>query len=188
MRLAYADPPYPGKAHLYPEKTEVDHAALIAQLCQYDGWALSTDSLSLRYVLGLCPPSVGIAAWVKTNAPPFNADGIGAVRSWEPVIYSPARATDNRPDRVRDVLHARINNGRQFPGLTGTKPEGFAEWIFGLLEADVDDTFDDVFPGTGRIGAAWRAWSAQPSLIGAALGGRRAGEHKRPGWQEIAWG
>ena len=25
MRFAYADPPYPGMAHRYPENTEVDH-------------------------------------------------------------------------------------------------------------------------------------------------------------------
>lgn len=47
--FAYADPPYPGKAHLYPECTEVDHVALIAGLVEGypDGWALSTDSRSL---------------------------------------------------------------------------------------------------------------------------------------------
>jgi hypothetical protein len=28
MRLAYADPPYPGKAHLYPENSEVDHTVM----------------------------------------------------------------------------------------------------------------------------------------------------------------
>lgn len=32
MIFAYADPPYVACAHLYPEKTEVDHAALIARL------------------------------------------------------------------------------------------------------------------------------------------------------------
>ena len=32
MHFAYADPPYPGKANLYPEKTEIDHASLIDRL------------------------------------------------------------------------------------------------------------------------------------------------------------
>jgi hypothetical protein len=42
MKFAIADPPYVGCAHLYPEKTEVDHAALIARLeLEYpDGWLL----------------------------------------------------------------------------------------------------------------------------------------------------
>jgi hypothetical protein len=56
VRLAYADPPYPGKAHLYPENTEVDHVELVGRLSEYDGWALSTDETNLCYVLGLCPP------------------------------------------------------------------------------------------------------------------------------------
>lgn len=46
MVFAYADPPYPGKASLYPEKTEVDHASLLQLLTENypDGWALSTSS------------------------------------------------------------------------------------------------------------------------------------------------
>lgn len=44
LRLAYADPPYPGKARLYRDHPdyggEVDHAALIVRLTEYDGWAL----------------------------------------------------------------------------------------------------------------------------------------------------
>ena len=50
LRLAYADPPYPGKAYLnrdHPDYAgEVDHAALIRRLSTYDGWALSTFSRS----------------------------------------------------------------------------------------------------------------------------------------------
>jgi len=41
LRLAYADPPYPGKAWLYRDHPdyggEVDHAALIERLAGYDG-------------------------------------------------------------------------------------------------------------------------------------------------------
>src|SRR6185437_7416920 len=48
LRLAYADPPYPGKAWMYrghPDYAgEVDHAALIRRLSTYDGWALSTSA------------------------------------------------------------------------------------------------------------------------------------------------
>src|SRR5512135_34608 len=67
LRLAYADPPYPGKAWLYRDHPdyggEVDHAALIAQLAGYDGWALSTPAEALPAMLGLCPPGVRVAAW-----------------------------------------------------------------------------------------------------------------------------
>lgn len=46
MRFAYADPPYIGCAHLYPEKREIDHDELIARLLSDypDGWALSASS------------------------------------------------------------------------------------------------------------------------------------------------
>ena len=42
MRIAYADPPYPGCAHLYADHPdyagEVDHADLLARLnAEYDG-------------------------------------------------------------------------------------------------------------------------------------------------------
>jgi len=41
MKIAYADPPYIGCAHLYPENREVDHAELIERLqSDYDGWIL----------------------------------------------------------------------------------------------------------------------------------------------------
>jgi len=47
MRLAYADPPYPGLAHYYPEKREADHPQLVSRLAAYDGWALSTSHKAL---------------------------------------------------------------------------------------------------------------------------------------------
>jgi hypothetical protein len=31
----------------------------------------------------------------------------------------------------------------------------FSRWIFDLLGAESDDTLDDLFPGTGAVGAAW---------------------------------
>src|SRR6266508_1600473 len=67
LRLAYADPPYPGNAWLYrshPDYAgEVDHAALIRRLSAYDGWALSTSAAALPAVLVLCPTGVRVAAW-----------------------------------------------------------------------------------------------------------------------------
>ena len=74
LRLAYTDPPYPGKAHLYRDHPdyggEVDHAALIARLAGYDGWALSISAEALPAVLGLCPPGVRVAAWHRASGRP----------------------------------------------------------------------------------------------------------------------
>ncbi len=56
LRLAYADPPYPGRSARYysahPDYAgEVDHAALLAQLAEFYRWALSTsaDALPRRW-------------------------------------------------------------------------------------------------------------------------------------------
>jgi len=95
LRLAYADPPYPGKARLYRDHPdydrEVDHAALLARLAAYDGWALSTSAQALPQVLALCPPGVRIAAchrgaWPTRSRWPLHA--------WEPVIYRGGRQRD----------------------------------------------------------------------------------------------
>lgn len=163
LRLAYADPPYPGCAHLYPEKTEVDHADLIARLREYDGWALSTNENALRDVLALCPAGVRVLAWCKPNAPPFFDH---PTRSWEPVLCVPGR--DDAPTvRVRSYLEAAaptgvVNGGRAF---VGQKPQVFGEWLFRCLGAQPSDTLDDLYPGTGAIGRAWEAWQAQGSFV-----------------------
>jgi len=36
-------------------------------------------------------------------------------------------------------------------GLTGAKPEAFADWVFRGLNLKPDDEFHDLFPGTGII-------------------------------------
>jgi hypothetical protein len=66
LRLAYADPPYPGKALLYWDHPdyggEVDHTELIARLAAHDSWALPTSAEALPVVLAFCPPGVRVAA------------------------------------------------------------------------------------------------------------------------------
>ena len=69
-RLAYADPPYPGKAFYYrghPDYAgEVDHGELLSRLATYDGWALSTSTRALPQVLALAVAQdlpVRVAAW-----------------------------------------------------------------------------------------------------------------------------
>jgi hypothetical protein len=98
IRLAYADPPYPGLSRRYYEghddyAGEVDHAELIRQLSTYDGWALSTNEKSLQYVLGLCPPGVRIGAWFRGERPTRSG---GPLNAWEPVIYSGGRRDASR--------------------------------------------------------------------------------------------
>ena len=160
MRLAYADPPYPGKARLYPENREVDHAELVESLEEYDGWALSTDERSLQYVLGLCPGGVRVLAWCRKNVPPLLPNPIAA---WEPVIMRPAR---KEPVCVRSYIETDVTTGfRQRDGLTGQKSPAFCEWVIRCLGAHPTDTMDDLFPGTGVMGATWRMWQTQPPLF-----------------------
>lgn len=153
-RLAYADPPYPGRAWRYygREATyagEVDHAALIARLgAQYDGWALSTAEDALRRLLPLCPERAFIAPWVKPIGASPNTSG--RHNTWEPVIVVPARAL--KPG-VRDWLLAQPARGGGT--LPGRKPLAFAEWVFRLLGACRGDSLDDLYPGTGIMGRAF---------------------------------
>jgi len=171
LRLAYADPPYPGKAWLYrghPDYAgEVDHAALIGRLVlEYDGWALSTSAAALPAVLALCPPGVRVAAWHRGERPtpsrwPLNA--------WEPVIYRGGRPADpSRADVVEtrrvDSLVCGVSPLTTLPGrVTGTKPAAFCRWVFGLLGAAPGDTLDDLFPGSGAVTRAWAAYTADTS-------------------------
>ena len=74
IRLAYADPSYPGEGMAVSGSPdyggEVDHAALIAGLAEYDGWALSISAEALPAVL-VCPPgSPGLRLLPAASAPP----------------------------------------------------------------------------------------------------------------------
>ncbi|MCU7724578.1 hypothetical protein ODJ79_12695 [Actinoplanes sp. KI2] len=171
LRLAYADPPYPGKAWLYRDHPdyagEVEHASLIARLASYDGWALSTSAAALPAVLALCPPGVRVAAWHRGERPtpsrwPLNA--------WEPVIYSGGRPAD--PSHAEHPLAARrvdslvhgIAPMTTLPGrVVGAKPAAFCRWVFDLLGATSEDSLDDLFPGSGAVARAWAAYAGQPS-------------------------
>jgi hypothetical protein len=159
MKLAYADPPYIGQAkkHYGDEElcAEVDHRALIIQLEEYDGWALSCSSPSLQEILSYCPTTVRVASWVK----PFASfkPGVNPAYAWEPVIFSPARANERDKPTVRDWVAANITLKR---GLSGAKPFKFSMWLFDLLGAEPGDEFADLYPGTGAVSAAWEYWQA----------------------------
>lgn len=160
LRVAYADPPYPGTARKYYQhepsyRGEVDHAELLLRLQAYDGWALSTSQKALRDVLPLSPAAARVAAWVKPiGAAPATR---GPHNTWEPVIYLPARW--RRPGR-RDWLSAMPARGGGI--LPGRKPLKFCLWLFELLGMAPGDQLDDLFPGTGVVTRCWQASSPSP--------------------------
>lgn len=160
MHFAYADPPYPGKAHYYAEGQEVDHASLLEQLTAGypDGWALSTSSVALAGVLRLCPPGVRVCAWVKS---PRRTRSSGPHDAWEALLVAGGRPL--RVDVVHDVENALVYRGRYraFPGaMVGMKPPQFAEWMFRQLGASRGDRLHDLFPGSGAVTEAWLRYVA----------------------------
>lgn len=174
LRLAYADPPYPGLSAKYygdhPDFAgEVDHGQLIASLAaEYDGWALSTSAESLPAVLALCPPGVRVAAWHRGARP--NRRAMRPLSAWEPVIYFGGRVAQDLVDashlpadttpRIDSLVHVsrpRLTDPRR---VVGAKPAAFCRWLFELLGALPGDELVDVFPGSGGVARAWDAYVA----------------------------
>jgi hypothetical protein len=171
MRFAYADPPYPGNANKYPEKQEVDHKDLIERLCCDfpDGWALSTGSTNLKYVLSLCPDDVRVMVWTKGMV--FFKPNVRIAYSWEPVLVRGGRKWREGSRRdlqnwtVRDWICCNNTFGK---GLPGAKPEAFCYWLFEVLGLEPGDELVDLFPGTGILGICFenfkRSYSVQLEL------------------------
>lgn len=164
LRLAYADPPYPGKSHLYRDHPdyagEVDHAELLDRLAGYDGWALSTSASALPAVLRLCPDGVAVAAWHRGERP--HAGMVRPHNAWEPVVYSGGRAVDASRGSGRRVDSLVYGAGARLtdPGrVIGAKPAAFCRWVFDLLGAQPGDTFDDLYPGSGGVARAWQTYA-----------------------------
>lgn len=178
MRLAYADPPYPGQAkQSYGDHQdyagEVDHAALIDRLeTNYDGWALSTSEQALRDVLHLCPgkqpgtkgrlyqsfSGVRVIIWAKGGCP-FPNEGLHA---YEPVIVRGARPpAKNLRDWI--ICEPEYFQWRPRPPeyVKGQKPAPVMKWIFRWLGAEASDTLEDLFPGSGGVARTWARWSSQ---------------------------
>ena len=84
---------------------------------------------------------------------------------WEPVIFSGGRK--KRPNSlVRDWLaYNTAPRSRAKDGLIGGKPMAFCHWVFDLLGAEPGDTLDDLFPGTGAVGAAWASYMGERSPL-----------------------
>jgi hypothetical protein len=135
---------------------EVDHEELIERLdTEYDAWALSASSPSLRYIVPLLPDGVRVMAWVK----PFAAfkRNVRVAYTWEPVIVrEPSRAAGMVP--TRDFVAECITLKK---GFTGQKPERFSYWLFNVLGLRPTDEFDDLFPGSGAVTVAWEKWRAE---------------------------
>lgn len=165
LRLAIADPPYPGCAHLYRNHPdfagEVDHAALIERLqAEFHGWVLHTSSVALREIAPLIPSDARFMSWVK----PFAAfkRNVSVAYAWEPVIVKPARKpVVSKRLVMRDWIAEPITLRR---GLTGAKPEAVCHWAFELLGARPEDDLADLFPGTGAVTEAWRTWRGKFAL------------------------
>jgi len=166
MRFAYADPPYLGMgARMYghPEWDSVEtHRALIDSLCANypDGWALSATSGSLQTLLPMCPSDVRVMAWCKPWAKYL--PGLSPAFAWEPVILRGGRKIDRQTETAKDWHVGFIPLRRDKPEnfVPGMKPRSFCRWLFQCLNAHSDDTLDDLFPGSGAVGAAWAEWTA----------------------------
>lgn len=163
MIFAYADPPYPGMAHRYPERREVDHAELIGRLiAEYrDGWALSTHMPALWELLPLVPRSARVMAWVK----PFTAfrPNVGVAYAWEPVIVCGGRKRTRGQATLFDWVSATVTPSREHTVL-GKKPTKFCFWLFQVMNMQPGDELHDLFPGSGAVTKAWDAYCRQTVL------------------------
>lgn len=169
MKFAYADPPYLGLAakfygDLHPDAAEYDrpekHQELIDRLCsEFDGWALSLHTPSLREILPMCPPDVRVMAWCKSFA--SYKPGVHPAYAWEPVIIRGARKRGRHHSTIADFCLVPITVRR---GFQGAKPDKLIWWILAALNVKADDEFVDLFPGSGAVGRAWDKWRNQAEL------------------------
>jgi hypothetical protein len=164
--MAYADPPYPGLAAKYyaghrDYRGEVDHAVLLSRLeerrksGEIAGWAVSTSSAAARQILSLSPEGAKLCVWAKQVGP-----GNGNRHDfWEALVVVPGRPWRLGFSNVLIAATARGGHDR----LIGRKPLKFCAWLFDALGMRAGDGFEDLFPGTGTVLAAWREVSSMPA-------------------------
>ncbi len=169
MKTAYADPPYLGLAQefyggLHPEAALYDdpmtHKRLIERLSdEYEAWALSMASTTLRLMLPWCPEDIRIGSWVK----PFASFKLNVTHAytWEPVLFRFSRKRTREQGTWRDFIAEPITLQR---GFRGAKPEKVCFWIFEGLNLAEGDQFDDLFPGSGAVGVAYEKWRTRMSM------------------------
>lgn len=168
MRVGYADPPYPGCAHLYRDHQdyggEVDHRQLVERLeSDYDGWVLHTSVGGLRMMERehiLPEEGIRIVQWFK----PFAAfkRNVKIAYAYEPIIIKPVRnpvvpSVEVSRDWIEEAVKESITMKK---GLTGAKPERVCAWVFQIMGMQANDELDDIFPGTGAVTDAWNKWKA----------------------------
>lgn len=167
LRLAYADPPYPGLARKcyrdHPDYAgEVDHAELARRLVdEYpDGWALSTSARALPDVLEHVRAAGATDAWIASWTRGYRSTrSHRPLSTWEPVIIRggrqelPETGPTRRLDALVYVARARLTDPNR---VTGAKPAEFLWWLFDLLGARPGDELDDLFPGSGGVSRAWQ--------------------------------
>lgn len=172
MRLGYADPPYPGCAHMYKDHPdyagEVDHVALIRRLeAEFDGFVLHTNVPALAMLLPLFTAPVRVCAWVKPFAA-FKAN-VPVAYTWEPVIVKALRKPDVARSCVRPLRDHIAESITMERGLTGAKPEAVCWWAFEIAGLAARDEMVDMFPGSGAVQRAWLSWGEQRNgLFGEA--------------------
>lgn len=165
--IAYADPPYPGCAHLYRDHPdyagEIDHAHLVERLeSEFDGWVLHTSSPAIPIIAPLVAGIEGVRwmSWVKGFAA-FKRN-VSVAYAWEPVLVKAARKpVVSKRLTMRDWIECPITLRK---GLTGAKPEAVCHWAFEMVGARPDDNLHDLFPGTGAVTKAWQTWRGKFAL------------------------
>jgi hypothetical protein len=159
MKLLYADPPYIGQAkrHYNHDPSgipaeEVNYPALIRQLKEADGWALSASSPSIFQLVPMINEvfpigTVRVGAWVKPFASWKPTHRVQY--AWEPVFFKPTRDKGNKAvPSVRDFVSANITMRK---GTHGAKPDPFCDWVLNVLGCSEEDKVVDMFPGSGAF-------------------------------------
>lgn len=184
-RLAYADPPYPGKARRYYKDQptfagEVDQLELLQRLQRdFDGWALSTSPQGLRLLLPHVDASTFVCPWVKPHKQP-PAKGPGNVHEY--VLVKPARLVKPGPP---DAFTGAVARGGD-SDLMGRKPVKFVAWVFALLGASTCDTLLDLYPGSDIVGRCWAEFCRQaPASPAAALDASLLARGDSPGAEQV---
>lgn len=164
LRLAVADPPYPGKAKLYvghPDYGgEVDHRELLVTLSSYDGWALHTSSDGAVHVVAPLVAELGLRGVRMASWHRGQRGGRGS--GFEVVFYRPARvAPAGWSDAFVYVARPRLSDPAR---VIGAKPSAVCFWVFrDLLGAQAGDSLDDLFPGSGGVARAWAHFVGEAS-------------------------
>jgi hypothetical protein len=162
VKFAYLDQPYLGCCSYYGHNHNdggsrpfdggcwnniTTHRRLIDWATDnYDGFAMCMGS---NNIIEMSAPlqhhNVHWGAWVK----PFASfkPGINPGYCWEPVAFYGGRALGRNVDTVRDFCSESITLKK---GLAGAKPFKFCLWVLDMLGfRAVEDSLDDIFPGTG---------------------------------------